>query len=159
MDESVPVRRALIGFLLLVAFVVVLMLLVRPTIFSLAPPRGDSSVAVGTQAEASAATRRVDVVLGRSYGWDGERDAGDGRVQLALIVGPTSTGLAAVNGASPVTDDCPVEIDVDRLVDCDGRTWTFAGDPIDAADPPLERFAYRIENGTVFVDFTRTIGE
>lgn len=159
MDDGVPLRRALIGFVLLAAFVAVVMLLVRPAIFSLAPPRDDSAVAVGTLTEVSAGTRRVEVILSRSYGWDGERDAGDGRVQLGVIVGPTPTGLAAVNGASPVAEDCPVEIGADRLLDCDGRAWTVAGLPIDSADPPLERFAITVDNGTVFVDFTRVVDE
>lgn len=159
MDEPVPIRRALVGFVLIVAFVVLVMALVRPTIFTLAPPRDDSSVAVGTLTEVSARARRIDVVLSRSYGWAGERDAGDGRVQLSAIVGPTTTGIAAVNGASPVVEDCEVSIGADRLVDCDGRAWTFAGLPIDPADPPLERFPIQARDGTVVVDFTRTVDE
>jgi hypothetical protein len=156
MHEPVPIRRAVIGFLLILGFVVLLMALVRPAIFTLAPPRDDASVAIGTANEISAGTERHEVLLSRSYGWDGERDAGDGRVQVEVIVGPTATGIAVVNGASPVRDDCEVTIGADRLVDCDGRAWTFAGLPLDAADPPLERFPIRVEAGTVLVDFTRT---
>lgn len=157
MDEPVPVRRVLVGFGLIVVLVVGLMLLVRPAIFSLAPPRDDTVVPVGTQNEVSAATRRIEVVLSDSYGWDGERRAGDGRTQLGVIVGPAATGIAAVSAASPVADDCPVEITADRLTDCDGRSWTFAGLPIDSGDPPLQRFPITVDDGSVFVDFTRTI--
>lgn len=157
MDEPVPIRRALVAFGLIVAFAVVTMALVRPTIFSLAPPRDDASVVVGTLTELSLRTERRDVILSRSYGWAGERDAGDGRVQLGVIIGPTPTGIAAVNAASPVADDCPIEVEADRLRDCDNRAWTFAGLPIDAGSPPLERFAIRVEGGTVIVDFTSTV--
>ena len=156
MDDSVPVRRALIGFALIAVFVVALMALVRPAIFTLAPPRDDASVVVGTLTDVTTGPDRVDVVLTRSYGWAGERDAGDGRVQLAAIVGPTTTGIAAVNGASPVEEDCEVTIGADRLTDCAGRSWTFGGQPIDPADPPLERFPIRVDAGSVIVDFTRT---
>lgn len=157
MDEPIPIRRVLVGFALILLLVLAVMLLVRPTIFTLAPPRDDTVVAVGTLNEVSARTGRIDVVLSDSYGWAGERDAGDGRTQLSVIVGPTTTGLAAVNAASPVADDCPVEISADRLTDCDGRSWTFAGLPIDSADPPLERFPITVDGGSVLVDFTRTI--
>lgn len=159
MDDPVPIRRAAIGFALIVAFVVLVMLLVRPAIFTLAPPITDASVAVGTLTEVTTRPQRVEVILGRSYGWDGERDADDGRVQLGVIVGPTATGIAAVNGASSVADDCEVTIGADRLTDCDGRAWTFGGLPIDPDDPPLQRFPIRVDGGTVFVDFTRTAEE
>jgi hypothetical protein len=157
MDEPLPIRRIVVGFLLIVGFVVLLMALVRPAIFSLAPPRDDSAVAVGTLADVTAGIERREVILSRSYGWAGEVDAGDGRVQLGVLVGPTATGIAAVNAASPVEADCEVRIGADRLVDCADRAWTFAGLPIDPADPPLERFPIRSEGGTVFVDFTRIV--
>lgn len=157
MDEPIPIRRAVIGFVLIVAFVLLVMLAVRPAIFVFAPPRDDTSVVAGTLTEVTGRHQRVEVVLSRSYGWDGERDADDGLVQLGIIVGPTPTGIAAVNGASPVVDDCEVAIGEDRLTDCDGRTWTFAGLPIDPDDPPLQRFPIRAESGTVFVDLSRLI--
>lgn len=159
MDEPVPIRRAVVGFVLIVLFVVAIMVLVRPAIFTLAPPRDDASVTVGTLTEVTAARQRVDVLLSRSYGWDGERDAGDGRVQVAVIVGSTATGIAAVNAASPVAEDCPVEVAADRLIDCDGRAWTFEGLPIDSADPPLQRFGVQVEGGAVVVDLTSLAGD
>ena len=56
--------------------------LVRPAIFFFAPARDDGVVTVGTLAEAREAPVIRDLILSRSYGYDGERDAGDGRVQL-----------------------------------------------------------------------------
>jgi hypothetical protein len=116
-------------------------------------------VIVATGAEAAAGPIRRDVLLSRSYGHDGEQDADDGRVQLALIVAPSRFGgVAVVNAASPVTG-CPVEIRVDRLVDCDGRAWTLEGLAIDAADPPLQRFAVEVVDGAVVADLTEALTE
>ena len=158
MDEPVPVRRAAVGCLLLAVGALALALLVRPAIFSVAPPRDDSAVTVGTSTEIASGPRLVQVVLARSHGWDGERPAGDGRVQLPLVVAPSQFGgFSAVAAASPVEPDCSLEIGADRLVDCEDRAWTFEGIPIDPADPPLDRFPVSVEDGSVRVDLTRTI--
>ena len=160
MDEPVPVRRAVIGCLLVAAAVVVLALLARPAIFSVAPPRDDSAVVVATATEVAAGPIRREVLLSRSHGWSGERDAGDGRVQLTVIVSqPAIAAVAAVNAASPGRDDCPIEIGADRLLDCDGRAWTFEGIPLDPADPTLERIAARLESGGVVLDLTGPVDE
>jgi len=159
MDEPVPIRRAAIGCLLVALAGVAIALIVRPAIFTFSEPRDDGAVIVATVAEAQAGPLRRDVVLSRSYGWDGEQDSEDGRVQLAIIVGPSRFGgLSAVAAASPLSEDCPVEIAADRLTDCDGRSWTFEGLPIDAADPPLDRFPVEVVAGSVTVDLTR-LGE
>ena len=157
MDEPVPVRRAAIGCLLLAVTVVALAILVRPAIFNFALPRDDAAVIVATASEVTDGPIRRDVVLSRSHGWSGERDAGDGRVQVAVIVAPSASfgGVAAVNAASPGRSECPIEIGADRLTDCDGRAWTFEGVPIDPADPPLERFGAQVVSGSVVVDMTR----
>ncbi|MGH2379630.1 MAG: hypothetical protein ACRDG7_00180 [Candidatus Limnocylindria bacterium] len=155
MDEPVPIRRSAVGCLLIVVAVVAIALIVRPAIFSVAPPRGDSVVAVATASEVNAGPIRRDVILSRSHGWSGERDAGDGRVQLAVILAPsTGGGISAVNAAAPGRDDCPVEIGADRLTGCDGRAWTFDGTPIDPADPPLERIVAEVTSGSVILDMT-----
>jgi hypothetical protein len=155
-DEPVPLGRAAVGCLAIALVGFGFALLVRPAIFSVAPPRDDSVVIVGSLAEAQAGPVRHDQLLARSYGHDGEVDAGDGRVQVAVIVAPSPFGgISVVNGASPVAADCPVEIAEDRLADCDGRTWTFDGSPIDSADPPLQRFEAEVRDGAVVVDFTR----
>ncbi len=160
MDEPVPVRRAVIGCLTITVLVGGLLLLVRPTVFVLAPPRDDRSVIVAAASELEAIPIRRDVILSRSRGWAGELDAGDGRVQLAILVAPSTLGgIAAVNAASPARDECGVEVAGDRLTDCEGRTWTFEGVPINAGDPPLQRFPAEVEGGSVVVDLTRTVGD
>ena len=160
MDEPVPVRRAAIGCLVVAAAVVGLALLVRPAIFSVAPPRDDSAVVVATATEVAAGPIRRDVLLSRTHGWSGEREAGDGRVQLTVIVSqPAVAAVAAVNAASPGRDDCPIEIGADRLLDCEGRAWTFDGIPLDPADPTLERIAARLESGGVVLDLTGPVDE
>jgi len=161
MDEPVPLRRAAVGCLLVALAVVALALIVRPAIFSLAPPRDDASVIAVTATEVATGPIHRDFVLSRSHGWSGERDAGDGRVQLAVILAPTSTSgaVSAVNASSPGRDDCPVEIGADRLSDCDGRAWTFDGFAIDSADPPLERIAAEVVDGSVVLDLTQPAGD
>ena len=155
MDEPVPIRRAAVGCLLVTLTLVGIALVVRLAILSAAPPRDDSVVTVATASEVTAGPLRRDLILSRSRGWSGERDAGDGRVQVAVIVSPTTgRGFAAVNAASPGRDGCPVEIAADRLTDCDGRAWTVDGIPIEAADPPLERIAVDVSSGSVVLDMT-----
>ena len=102
MDEPVPVGRAAIGCVVLALAVIAIGLLVRPAIFSLAPPRDDSAVTVASATEVTSGPIRRDVILSRSRGWSGELDAGDGRVQLSVIVATTPAGgIGAVNAASP----------------------------------------------------------
>ena len=85
-DDPPPFRRAAIGCLVIALLGLGAAALVRPLIFSVAPPRDDSVVVIGTLAEVAAGPVRQDLVLSRSYGHDGERDAGDGRVQIAIMV-------------------------------------------------------------------------
>lgn len=157
-EEPVPVGRAAIGCLAIVAVGLLIAILVRPAIFSVASPRDDSVAIVGTLSEAQAGPVRREQLLARAYGHDGELDAGDGRVQISVVVAPSTVGgISVVNAASPVADDCPVDIAGDRLADCDGRTWTYDGLPIDSNDPPLERFVATVEDGAIVVDFTQTV--
>ena len=125
MDEPVPIRRAAVGCLLIALAGLAVALIVRPAIFTFAEPRDDSAVVVATAAEVFDGPVQRDVLLTRSYGWAGERDAGDGRVQLGVIVAPGAfVGVTAVGAASPLADDCAVTIGPDNLTDCEGRTWT-----------------------------------
>jgi hypothetical protein len=157
MDEPVPVRRAVVGCLILAILGVVAVVLVRPAIFVFAEPRDDTAVVLGTSRMVADGPVIRDVVMARPRGWAGEIDAGDGNVQLRLFVAPSRFGgIAVVAAASPVRPDCPLEIGADRYTDCDGREWSHEGDPLDAADPPLDRFEVTIDAGNVVVDLTRT---
>ncbi len=158
MDDPVPVRRALIGCLTIALLVAGLLVLVRPALFMLAPPRDDGAIIVAAASELEDVPISRPVVLSRSRGWAGETDLGDGLVQHTLLVSRASLGaVAAVNAASPDREGCPVSVAGDRLADCEGRTWTFDGLPIDAAGPPLQRFPVTDDAGALVVDMTRTV--
>ena len=160
MDEPVPIRRAAVGCLLIALAGLAVALIVRPAIFSFASPRDDSAVVVATAADVVDGPVMRDVLLTRSYGWPGEIDAGDGRVQLRVIVAPGPfAGVTAVAAASPVSDDCPIEVAQVGLVDCEGRAWTLDGVPLESGLPPLDRFPVDVAGGSVTVDLTRTIGD
>jgi hypothetical protein len=158
MDEPVPIRRAAVGCLLIALAGVAVALLVRPAIFSFAPARDDSAVVVATAAEVAGGPVVRDVLLTRSYGWPGERDAGDGRVQLSLIVAPAPfAAIAAMPATSPVADDCAIVIGQGLLTDCEGNAWSFDGTPLEAGLAPLDRFPVEVAGGSVAVDLTRTL--
>ena len=160
MDEPVPIRRAAVGCLLIALAGLAVALIVRPAIFSFASPRDDSAVVVATAADVVDGPVTRDVLLTRSYGWPGEIDAGDGRVQLSVIVAPGAfAGVTAVAAASPLSDDCPLEVAQVGLVDCEGRAWTLDGVPLESGLPPLDRFPVDVAGGSVTVDLTRTIGD
>ena len=159
MDEPVPIRRAALGCLVIALAVVAIGLIVRPAIFSVAPARDDSAVTVATAVEVASGPIARDVILVRSRGWSGEADAGDGRVQVSVIVVPSQvSGVAAFNAASPGRDGCAVEIDGTRLADCEGRAWTLEGAPVDPSDAPLERIPAAIVSGSVVLDLSAPLG-
>jgi hypothetical protein len=158
MDEPVPIRRAAVGCLLIALAGLAVALVVRPAIFSLAPARDDSAVIVATAAEVFDGPVLRDVLLTRSYGWPGERDAGDGRVQLEVIVAPGPfAGVSAVAAASPVAGKCAIRIGQGLLTDCEGNAWTLDGTPLETGLAPLDRFPVEVIGGSVTVDFSRTI--
>lgn len=147
-----PVLRyavaALIGFVLLIGA----MLLVRPLIFSVAPPRGDSTYAVAPQSELSGGPILRELPLNDSHAIPGERTERGVPVVRIIISSQPGQLISAVNAWNPV-NDCAVEIAGDRLRDCDGASWTFEGVPIDA-QRPLLRFPAKAESGAIKVDFT-----
>ena len=84
MDEPVPVRRAAVGCALIALAGIAVALLVRLAIFSLAPPRDDAAVVVATRPRRWREARSDATSSSRVRGaGPGERDAGDGRVQVA----------------------------------------------------------------------------
>jgi hypothetical protein len=150
-----PVARyafaALLGFVLLVGA----MLLVRPLIFSVAPPRDDSSYAVAPQSQISVGPVLRELPLNASHGIPGER-VQSGVPVVRIVISSQPGQLISVVNAWSALNDCAVQIAGDRLRDCGGATWTFDGVPIDAQQPLL-RFPARVESGAVMVDFTRPL--
>jgi hypothetical protein len=140
------------GFVLLLA----LLLLVRPFIFSLAPPRDDSVYAVATVGELTGGPLQRDLLLNRPHDLLGERPSGS-HAELTVVISRTVTGQYAVVSSWSTVNDCALTLGADRVRDCRGVQWTLAGDPFDSADPPLQRFTVRVENGALIVDFTSPV--
>jgi hypothetical protein len=156
--REIPVLRYAIAALLAFVVLVALMLLVRPAIFSLAPPRDDSSYAVAPQSELGDGPILRELPLNASHGLLGERvQRGVPTIRVILSYPPgasaTAAEVLAVNAWSS-ENDCAVEIEGDRLRDCSDGAWTFAGIPIDPQHEPLQRFPARAESGALIVDFT-----
>ena len=154
-----PVRRALIGGVLVFGAVMVLLLLVRPAIFSLAPPRGDTNLGIASFEELVAGPISRPVLLTESHGLLGERPEGE-QIGITVIIAslPGST-VSVVNAWSPL-DPCPVTISPDRasLVDCGDRRWGLDGAPLDGgSQPSLQRFAATLNNGSVLADLSAPV--
>lgn len=154
--EPVPLLRyAISGTLALVA-IVLLLLLVRPFIFSFAGARGDANYIVAATEDVQRGPMRLELVLNDQHNLPGEVPDGE-HAHIFVVVAPDlSVGFSVVDAWSPV-NDCPVTLGADRLVDCAGAAWTYAGVPIDPADPPLVRFPATEDNGAVIADFTQPI--
>lgn len=155
-QAPVPVRRYVVAGLLAAAAVSGLLLLVRPLIFTFAGPLDDTNYTVAAASQAKNGPMLVEIVLNESHGLPGEVHR-DERVGLTVVVSEVGTDAFAVVNAWSPTHDCAVTLGADRLVDCDGDSWTFDGVPIDPADPPLQGFPTTVSNGAVVVDFTRPI--
>ena len=156
MDEQppLPVRRYLVAGLIAAAAISGLLLLVRPILFSFAPPLDDSNYNVAAAAEAAKGPLLVEIVLNESHDLPGEVHR-DNRVGLTVVVSTVGTDAFAVVDAWSPTNDCAITLGADRLVDCAGDAWTYDGVPIDAADLGLTGFPTTTRNGAVVVDFTR----
>ena len=154
-----PIVRYVVVSLLAVAGLVGLMLLVRPLIFSLAPPLDDANYRLIATAQADQGVQLVELVLNEPHGLLGEVVDGE-RARLTVVVSPiTGTGRYSVVNAWSPTNDCGIELGPDRLLDCAGDAWTYEGIPIDPADPPLQRFPAVVRNGAVVIDFVHPVDE
>ena len=154
--DPLPVRRYVVAGVLAAAAVGGLLLLVRPFIFSFAPPLGDANYTVASAAAIRNAPALVEIVLNESHGLPGEVHR-DERVGLTVVVSSVGPDAYSVVDAWSPTNDCAVTLGADRLRDCAGDAWTFDGLPLDPADPRLLAFPTTVSNGAVVVDFTRPI--
>lgn len=144
---------AAIAFLLLIG----LLLLVRPMIYSVAPPRDDSVYAVTTTASVPTSEPLVkEILLNTPHGLLGERRSGEHAV-ITVVISRRLTGLFTVVNAWSPTDGCALSARADRLVDCRGHEWTLSGDPFASGDRPLQSFPVTNESGAVIVDFTHPV--
>ena len=152
-----PIARYAVTALLALAALLGVILLVRPLIFSLAPPLNDANYRLMATGDADAGPQLVALVLNDSHGLPGERVSGE-RAGVTVVVAPIEgTGRYTVVDAWSPTNECPIELGADRLIDCAGDAWTYDGIPIDPADPPLVSFPTTTGNGALVVDFTRPI--
>ena len=154
--DPLPVRRGVVGGVLAAALVGGLLLLVRPFIFSFAPPLSDANYTVASAASIRNGPALVEIVLNESHQLPGEVHRNEA-VGLTVVVSQVGSDAFAVVDAWSPTNECALTLRADRVVDCAGDTWTFDGVPIDPADPALMSFPTTVRNGAVVVDFTRPI--
>lgn len=153
--DPLPVRRYVVAGLISAATVGGLLLLVRPFIFSFAPPLNDANYTVGSAAAIRNGPALVEIVLGEPHGWPGEVRRDDDLISLSVVVAASGPEAFAVVDAWSPTNDCVLTLGADRLTDCEGDTWTFDGVPINPADPSLTAFPTTVNSGAVVADFTR----
>jgi hypothetical protein len=153
-EPDVPVRRYVVLALLAIAGLLMITLLVRPFILSLAGPRDDANFPLLGVSEADRGPRLIEIRLNDRHGLPGEQ-VRDDEVGYTVVVAPLPgrDGYSVVGAWSPV-NACPLTIDQDRLRDCQDATWTFDGTPFDATHPRLTAFPVAIRNGAVIADFT-----
>jgi hypothetical protein len=154
--DPLPVRRGVVAGVLAAAAIGGLLLLVRPFLFSFAPPLNDSNYTVASAASIQNGPALVEIVLNESHNLPGEVHRNEA-VGLTVVVSQLGTDAFAVVDAWSPTNDCALTLRADRVVDCAGDTWTFDGVPIDPAEPALLAFPTTVRNGAVVVDFTRPI--
>jgi hypothetical protein len=154
--DPLPVRRSVVAGLLAAAAVGGLLLLVRPFIFTFAPPLSDANYTVASAASIRNGPALVEIVLNESHDLPGEVHRNEA-VGLTVVVSAVGSDAFAVVDAWSPTNDCALTLAADRVVDCAGDTWTFDGVPIDPADPALLAFPTTVNNGAVVADFTSPI--
>ncbi len=150
----VPVTRYVLVALAGVAMLLLVMLLVRPFIFTFSSARDDANYPLVSASEIDNGPQRIEIVLNDSHDLLGEQ-AQDDRVGMIVVAAavPGREGYSVVNAWSPA-NDCAVSLGADRLVDCEGLTWTYQGFPIDASVRPLQVFPTEVRQGAILVDFT-----
>jgi hypothetical protein len=150
----VPLSRYALVALLGLVGVMIVILLVRPFIFTFAGARDDANYALAAAGELDDGPLLSDVLLEESHGLQGEATQDElVRIRVAAAALPGRDGFSVVNAWSPA-NACPLTLGPDRLVDCDGHAWTYEGYPIDVADPMLQAFPSEVRQGAVVVDFT-----
>lgn len=150
----VPIGRYVVLIIGAIGALLVVMLLIRPFIFSFSTARDDANYALVGASEIDRGARSIEIVLADSHGLDGEV-VEDDRVGMTVIAAPLSgrDGYSVVAAWSPV-NDCAVTLGADRLVDCTGATWTYEGFAIDAGAQDLQSFPNEVRQGAIVVDFT-----
>ena len=150
------VIRWMIAGVFALALLVGLALALRWSVLLVAPARDDSVYAVATTASVGTTPVVKELLLNAPHGLLGERP-NDSHAAITVIISRGITGeISVVNAWSPVSD-CAVTVSSDRLADCAGHAWTFAGDPLLSSDPPLQRFAVTNENGALIADLTHPV--
>jgi hypothetical protein len=152
-----PVLRYVVAAVVGIALLVGLMLLVRPFIFSFAAPRDDTNYAVIAADAVGDGPVVRDLLLNEPHNLLGERPSGQ-HAEITVIVSRDVGGEFSVVNAWSTARPCTVSVVGNQLQDCGGAAWTLAGDPLAGAPAPLQRWAVRIEQGALIVDFTQPIG-
>jgi hypothetical protein len=151
-----PVGRSVAVAIISIVLLVGVALLVRPLIFSFATARDDRNypvAAVGDVDDPADPPLLRELILNDFHGLPGEVRDGE-HSRLTVVISPLPAGGFAVVNAWSTANECAVGIGQDRLVDCEGATWTWAGIPIQGDTPPLQAFPAVSRNGAVVVDFT-----
>ncbi len=152
----VPLTRYVLVALLGLAAVLLVVLLVLPFIFSFAGERDDANYYLTAASTLDRGPVVQEILLNDRHGLRGEVVEGD-RVGFTVAAArvPGQETYTVVGAWSP-TNSCLLTLGADRLVDCQGDAWTYAGSPIDPDHPPLQRFPTEVRQGAVVVDFTRS---
>ena len=152
----VPLTRYAFVVLLGLGVLLLVVLLVRPFIFSFAGARDDANYPLVGASEVDRGPVLTDVLLEEAHGLPGETESDEGdlvRLRVAAASLPGRDGYSVVNAWSP-TNACPLTLGADRLVDCAGDAWTYEGFPMDPANPELQSFPNEVRQGAIVVDFT-----
>ena len=158
-DAGPPLGRWVGGGILALIGLLAVLLLVRPAIYSVAAPRGDSNLGVASVSELGGGPILRSVLLAGSHGLLGEARQPNGVALTLVIAQLPGSQVAVLNARSPV-DPCPLSITPGgkELTDCGGRRWGLDGLPLGGGtEPPLQRFAASVSQGAVIADLTRPV--